>query len=476
MGRRSSREQPGSSSVLKAGHSHRGPSVARRLVRFGMFLLSIAVVLGLLAGATLFYLQFKVKGGTTAVEGLEEQQAAEPMNVLVLGSDSRDDLTDEQRKSFGTIEGRRADTIMLLHLDERREKVVLVHFPRDLKVQDPEDNEVKLNSIYGFGADAVVNTVSEFTGLPIHHYVEVDFNGFNQITRELGGVQVFFPKALNDRDSGLNVPQGCVTIEGDQALAFVRARKIDDDFGRIRRQQLFLKLMIDKIADPGTLLRPDKVYSLVNVFSNNVKHDAELTLTDLKDIGLRVRGFSSGNLDLRVVPSSPQRIDGIEYVLANDIQTAELFKAIAAGGTLPPFGRTGVSAVVPEDVRLGLLNGTTVDKLAANEADQLKARGFRVLIDGNAPEHELSTVYFDEGYEEQARLLTTLYPAQIQPKTPAIVSQAPVALVLGKDFAASKASPPPANPPPGPAGPAVPAPPAPEVKPRVEEIRACATQ
>lgn len=472
MGPRSSRAPRGSSSsVLKAGQSQRRPTLPRRLLRFGLFILSIAVVLGLMAGATLLYLQFKVKGGDTVVEGLEKQKVSEPMNVLVLGSDSRDNLTEEQRRSFGTIEGRRADTIMLLHLDERREKVVLVHFPRDLRVKDPDGKEVKLNSIYGLGADAMVKAVSQFTGLPINHYVEVDFNGFNQITKELGGVQVFFPKALNDRDSGLSVPRGCVSIEGDQALAFVRARKIDDDFGRIRRQQLFLKLMIDKIADPGTLLRPDKVFSLVNVFSNNVKYDAELTLSDIKSIGLRVRGFSSGNLDLRVVPSSPQRIDGVEYVLANVQQSAALFKAIAAGETLPPFGRTGVSAVVPEDVRLGLLNGTTVAKLAANEADRLTARGFQVLIDGNAPEHELSTVYFEEGYEEQARLLATIYPALVRPKIPAIVSQAPVALVLGKDFAAAQVAPSPGSPPLSP-----PPPPVPTAQPEEAQIRACATQ
>lgn len=109
-----------------------------------------------------------------------------------------------------------------------------------------------------------------------------------------------------------------MTIEGDQALSFVRARKIDDDFGRIRRQQLFLKLMVDKIASPGTLLHPDKVFSLVNVFSKNVKHDAELNLGDITTIGLRLRAFNSGNLDLRVVPSSGARIKGVSYVVANE--------------------------------------------------------------------------------------------------------------------------------------------------------------
>lgn len=441
MGRRSSRFPPVSNrSVLKEGHARRGSNWHRALFKSLVVLVGLGVIVGLIGGAILLYLQVKVKGGDEVIENLTPQAAAEPMNVLVLGSDSREALTAEQRVSFGTIGGRRADTIMLLHLDEKRQKVVLVHFPRDLRVLDPEGKLVKLNGVYGQGADAVVSTISAFTGLPIHHYLEVDFNGFNQITQELGGVKVYFERPIKDIDSGLNVPRGCIAIEGDQALAFVRARKIDDDFGRITRQQLFLKLMADKIATPGTLLRPDKVLTLVNVFSRNVKHDADLTLGDIRTIGLRLRNFNSTNLDMRVVPSAGARIQGVDYVVANEGETKALFSAIAGGKALPPFGRTGVSAIDPADVRVSLLNGTGVDKLAATEADVLKAKGFQVLVDGNAPAHEKTTVYFAEGYEEQGRLLLTIYPAMLVPKPSSLVSQAEVALVLGKDFADSKAA------------------------------------
>ena len=441
MGRRSSRFPASTNrSVLREGHPRRGSNWRRTAVKLLAVLVGLAVVVGVIGGAILLYLQVKVKGGDQEVENLTPQAAAEPMNVLVLGSDSRDDLTEEQRISFGTIAGRRADTIMLLHLDEGRQKVILVHFPRDLRVRDPNGELVKLNGVYEQGADAVVGTISAFTGLPIHHYLEVDFNGFNQITRELGGVKVYFEEPIKDIDSGLDVPRGCVSIEGEQALAFVRARKIDDDFGRIARQQLFLKLMADKIATPGTLLRPDKVLALVNVFSRNVKHDADLTLGDIRTIGLRLRTFNSTNLDMRVVPSAGARIQGVDYVVANEGETKALFSAIAGGKALPPFGRTGVSAIDPSDVRVSLLNGTSVDKLAAAEADVLKSKGFQVVVDGNAPAHEKTTVYFAEGYEEQGRLLIPIYgAATLVPKPSTLVSQAEVALVLGNDFADSKA-------------------------------------
>ncbi len=407
-------------------------------------LVSVVVLLGVIAGAVFVYANFKVKGNQEQVE-VAEKPPNEPMNVLVLGSDSRENLTAEQQASFGDTEvvpGRRADTIMLLHLDEQREQAVLVHFPRDLKVDDPQGKAVKINSIYSLGPDAMVETVSEFTGMPIHHYLEVDFNGFNQIADSIGGVEVFFERAVRDPDSGLDQPQGCVKIEGDQALAFVRARKIDDDFGRIRRQQLFLKLMVDKIATPGVVLRPDRVISLVNVFSRAVKYDAELTLGDLKTIGLRLRKFNSGNLDMRVVPSAGARIDGVSYVVANEKQTKGLFAALASRSPLPDYGRTGVSAIDPEEVRVSLLNGTEVDKLALAEGEALKAKGFQVLETSNTTPHATTTVYHSEGFQDQGRLLANNYGAPLL-ELPATISAAgQVAVVLGQDFAASH--PPPA--------------------------------
>lgn len=467
--------------ILRSGRSSRH-SRAQRVVRVLLAILAVLVVLAVIAGSVLLYAHFKVKGNQEEVE-VAEQPANEPMNVLVLGSDSREGLTAEQQASFGdsdAVPGRRADTIMMLHLDEEREKAVLIHFPRDLRVTDPDGKEVKINGIYSLGPDAMVETVSEFTGMPIHHYLEVDFNGFNQIADSVGGIEVFFERAVKDPDSGLDQPRGCVSIEGDQALAFVRARKIDDDFGRIQRQQLFLKLMVDKIATPGVVLRPDRVISLVNVFSQAVKYDAELSLGDLRTIGLRLRRFNSGNLDMRVVPSAGARIDGVSYVVANETQTRELFGALAGRQPLPDYGRTGVSAIDPEDVRVSLLNGTEVAKLAFNEGEMLKTRGFQVVETGNTIPHAATTVYYAEGFQDQGRLLANNYGAPLQELPPTISAAGQVAVVLGQNFAATHpvTSPAPgtpaspgatASPPPAP----VPPPPPPAVPQAKPLVHAC---
>lgn len=462
--RRSPRSPGGLQPVLKSGHGSRRSRVPQILKRTLMVVVSLAVVLGLIAGSVLLYAHFKVRGNQEQVE-VADKPPGEPMNVLVLGSDSREGLTAEQQESMGDTEavpGRRADTIMLLHLDEEREKAVLIHFPRDLRVMDFEGRPTKINSIYALGPDAMVKIVSDFSGLPVHHYLEVDFNGFNEIADAVGGIDVRFARAVRDQDSGLDQPRGCVTIEGDQALAFVRARKIDDDFGRIQRQQLFMKLMVEKIATPGVALRPDRVVALVNVFSRAVTYDAQLSLSDITDIGLRLRRFNAGNLDMRVVPSAGARIGNVSYVVANEPQTRAVFSALAARGPLPDFGRTGVSAIDPADVRVSLLNGTDVDKLAAGEEPVLKGRGFQVVETGNTTPHAATTVYFAEGFQDQGRLVANNYDAPLQELPEAIQARGEVAVVLGQNFAADQ---PAATPAPGaPEDPAV-SPPAPAPSP-----------
>ncbi|MBW3590864.1 MAG: LCP family protein, partial [Actinobacteria bacterium] len=353
-------------------------------------------------------------------------------------------LTPEQQESFGDTEavsGKRADTVILLHLDEERKQVVLVQFPRDLRVQDPQGEIVKMNSVYEQGPEAMIETVSAFSGMPINHYVEVDFAGFNSIADALGGVEVYFEEDIFDPDSGLDVEQGCQLIEGDQALAFVRARKIDDDFGRIRRQQLFLKLMVDKTVTPGTLLRPSRVVSLINTVARSVTHDAELTLTDIKDVGLRLRSFDSGNLDMRIVPSSATIIDGVSYVVADEEKSAALFAALKQRQPLPDYGRTGVTPIFPEDVRLAVLNGTDVDKLASGEASILAESGYQIHETANTEPHPQTTVYYRLGAEDKGRLVADTYGAELLPLGPPIATEAEVALVLGSDFSGAQAYP-----------------------------------
>lgn len=427
----------------RSGPRRRGTStVFRALSYLGI----AAAVLGLIAAAIFGYAQLRFKSNQEDIEGLAAKVPSQPMNVLVLGSDTRDVLTEEQRKSFGSIPGKRADTIILLHLDEKQQKAILLHFPRDLRVTGPDGSPGKINAVYQRGPEAMVREVKEITGLPIHHYVEVNFNGFRNIVNTLGGVKVYFEKPIKDPESELDVPKGCVEMKGAQALAFVRVRKIDDDFGRIARQQLFVKLMMDEVMTPGTLLNPAKVVRLVNLFAENVTHDADLRVADVKNIALRLRGFDSGKVDMRVVPSSGARIRGVSYVVANQEESDALFSALRNRQPLPPYGRTGVSPIEPSDIKVTVLNGTDVDKLAQNQASALSAKGFQVTGTGGATPHSDTTVYYRDGYGDHARVVAGAYRAPTKAMPASFTVQGDVALVLGRNF--SSAGPPASTPPP----------------------------
>lgn len=438
--------------IIRSVRTTRPRRLRGRLGRGLVYPLLALALLGILAAAVFAYAQLKLKANSQEIAALATEKPREPMNVLVLGSDSRAVLPEEEREKFDPTgqdreTGRRADTIILAHLDERREKAVVVSFPRDLRVTYPNGSRGKINGVYQQGPDAIVRTVQSFTGLPIHHFVEANFVGFRKIVDALGGVEIFFERPIREPDSGLDVPKGCVRLRGDQALAFVRLRKIDDDFGRIARQQLFLRLMMDKLASGGTILNPIRVVRLVNLFSNNVTTDADLSLTDMKSLALRLRSFDPARVDMRVVPSSGARIGGVSYVIANERQTKALFAALAERKPLPDYGRTGVSPIDPADVRVTVLNGAGEAGLAAKGAEELRTKGYEVVATGNADRSDYAetTVFFSEGSDEKAGLVAAVYGAATKrlPSTIGAIG-AEVVVVLGEDYAQGRAVPGPA--------------------------------
>jgi LCP family protein required for cell wall assembly len=443
--------------LIKSERSARGsPPRERKRHRALTYLLIFLMLIAVLVASVLAYVQVKLKSGPDLPQ-LETRVPTEPMNVIVLGSDARDVLPPEEVQKYDPsghdrTTGRRADTIILLHLDEHRKQAVVLSFPRDLLVKYPNGNQGKINGAYQAGPGAVIDTVEAFTGLPVHHYVEANFVGFRKIVDALGGVDVAFERPIKEPDSGLNVPAGCVHLKGDQALAFVRVRKIDDDFGRIARQQLFMSLMMEKISSAGTIFNPVRVVKLVNLFSENVTTDADLSLRDVQQLAFRLKSFDPKKVDMRLIPSASKSIRGTSYVVANDGQTKALLAAIKERRQLPDYGRTGVSAIDPADVRVTALNGTGVAGLASKGADDLKTKGFDVAASGNAdrPDYKKTTVFFKEGFPDQAALVAGPYGAAVKPMPKELQIQPPtdIAVVFGADYAEGRATPPPPPPPP----------------------------
>lgn len=464
----------------------------RRLRRLVTGLALIMVVVTVSGAAFLLYANHKIdsKGfacaACVAVAQPGSGAPATPFNVLVLGSDTRAVLNGKDQALLDPTGvdrngGQRADTIAVVHVSPATGKAILVNVPRDLRVPTPDGRGYeKINAYYNNGPSSMVAAVERLTGLGINHYIEVNFNSFRTITDALGGVNIRFDRRIVDPNSGLNQPAGCNLLTGDQALAFVRDRDTDSDFGRIARQQLFVKQMIAKVLTPGTLLNPVKVASLVNLGLGTVKHDSGLNLHAMTSLALKFHSFSAKNIDFRVLPSAadPTPIAGQLYVLENVPEANALFAAIKNGTPLPAYGKQASAqtapSISPDAVPVTVLNGTTIPGLAYKVAGQLAAKGYPVRATHNADNqnYRQTVLYYTPGHQAAAQFLgqtqfpgaqVMAIPAQLQALIGTLgVSNSSAVVVLGPQAAGSpgsagaSAAPSPSPPANEPAGPPIP--------------------
>jgi LCP family protein required for cell wall assembly len=225
-------------------------------------------------------------------------------NYLVVGSDSRDPTAIEAAglnpAAFKDGGGQRSDTMLVLRFAGG--KATMLSIPRDLYVPIAETGgSAKINASYNGGPRRLILTVEQSLGIPIHHYLEVDFVSFASLVDSLGGVTIDFPHPAYDRNSGLDVKtQGAVQLDGPQALAYVRARHLVEvidgrdvpdrtgDLGRVSRQQQFLTAVLGKL---GHSKNPISLAHAASSASGGLRIDDKLGLTDAARLALRLRGL-----------------------------------------------------------------------------------------------------------------------------------------------------------------------------------------
>ena len=256
-------------------------------------LLVVALVLG-----SLVYFVSRIDKVDALRDYAGRPEAGAGTNWLIIGSDSREGLSDEQIKDLhlGKVEGRRTDTIILLHRPDSGPPT-LVSLPRDSWVPIPGRGRDKLNAAYAFGgAPLLARTVETVTGLRIDNYAEVGFGGFVGMTDAVGGVQLCPTRKIRDRKSGLDVAKGCQEMDGATALAYVRARYFDPtgDLGRVKRQQEFLGAVFDEAASPATLLNPFRVVSLGDAATSALTIDEGDGPVSLVQFALTMRAVAGG--------------------------------------------------------------------------------------------------------------------------------------------------------------------------------------
>lgn len=315
----------------------------RRPVR----VLAIGLLLVIVAAGIAGYAYWRVIGGLfTRTDVTLDAASGGVLNVLLVGSDSREGLQDpEDVKRFGSVGGKRADTIILAQIIPSQQRGVLLHLPRDLYVDvhaAGRQFKSKINSAYSYGPQGVIDTVGALTRMPINHYMEIDIRGFRQMVDAIGGVDICVDEP-NFYDSKLNfrLPQGVNHMDGNTALSYVRARHAtaNGDFGRIERQQRFIRAVMGKVGKPSVLGNPIRVNDLARSFAQNVTVDQHFEFDDLVRFALSVRRVGPDQLLTYSVPGRAGRVGGQSVVLIDTQQAEVLFSALRNGAD--------PSAVVP---------------------------------------------------------------------------------------------------------------------------------
>ncbi|HJR19486.1 MAG TPA: LCP family protein [Actinomycetota bacterium] len=428
----------------------------RRKRKVLKWLLIATLSLAALVGGTAAYLwdyvndKFRETHQDLKVDPLPAGQA---QNILVLGSDRRDvvDKAQQDERAFRGGSGRRADTILVVHVPADHASATILSFPRDLRVRIPgRSGFSKINAAYNGGTvdgkklngpDLMMETIRRHTGLKIHHYVEINFASFQKIVDAVGGVRLCVDRPYDDKESGLIVEKaGCQVYGGKLALSYVRMRKQDPrgDFGRIERQQQFMRVLMSKVTSIGVLADPLAIRKLADAVAAGVITDEELDLGEVQGIANKLADYKQSNVDFRVVPSFPDYIGGVSYVIQREAQARALYKALREDTELPPFGKTGASIPKPEDVTIQVLNGTGVAGLAGEVRDELERLGFDVTEIGNADRRDYAetVILYRFGAEAKAALVNELPDfTGPKPKQGSAKQKVDIIIILGADAA-----------------------------------------
>lgn len=329
----------------------------------------------------------RVRLGTVLTE---QAASAGAQNILLVGVDSADTLDpdDPARAGRDNVGGLRSDSMMILRVDPDDESAHLLSVPRDLWVPLASGGRQRINAAIQIGGPGeLIDTIEEYLGVAINHYVQVDFAGFQDLVKAIDGVEVWFEHPTRDRNSGLDVTEpGCVSLDPAQALAYVRARHLQTfedgrwrtdptgDHGRMSRQQDFIVRALRRSVDKG-VRNPVTANRLVDAALDTVTVDDQLTADDIVDLAMRFRAFQPDRLVKHTLPVVGGNVGGASILRLVDEE---------AGPVLDVFRGIDPDALTPESIRVRVLNGTGEPGHASLVGRELASVGFASAGTGDA--------------------------------------------------------------------------------------------
>ncbi|KRV48742.1 transcriptional regulator [Wenjunlia vitaminophila] len=261
--------------------------------------------------ATYFWADSKLHRDVDLSKVIERPKGGDGTNYLIVGSDSREGMSAEDKKRLhtGSADGKRTDSVMILHVGDNGN--TMISLPRDSEVEIPsfrgsesgklypgQGRKVKLNAAYAEdGPELLVRTIEAETGLRIDHYAEIGFDGFADVVDAVGGVEMDIPRDIKDSKSGADFKKGKQTLNGEEALAFVRTRYAlpGSDLDRTKNQQKFLAALADQAAKPTTILNPFSFYPVAGAGLDSLIVDKDMGLTDLAEMFWAMKGVTGGD-------------------------------------------------------------------------------------------------------------------------------------------------------------------------------------
>jgi len=422
-------------------------SWGQRLVlgTFALVSITCLVAAGIIGWARYRFEQIHRYGDIT----LASAASGEPENFLLVGSDSREELDDDAADAGAffdgseTPTGQRSDTVLVARVEPEDEQVRLLSIPRDLWLPIAgTGGEDRINTAYSSGRQVLIDTIEENFGIPINHYIEVDFAGFRRLVEAIDGVPMWFDGAMRDQHTGLIVNgRGCVTLDGEQALALARSRSLEfldgegwstdptGDLGRIARQQALILEAVRR-AVALDLTDASRFNELIDIGVDSVGLDESLSFDDMAGLALRFRSIDEDTIINRTLPVEDYTTPGGAAVLRIVEPAADtvLGEFRGEGGT--------TAAYTPGLVQVKVVNASGVDGQAEAVGQALDTIGFDFTGTENLDGIPLAVtqVHFAPGEIAAADLVARHLTSEPELVENAAIEPGTVAVATGLDF------------------------------------------
>ena len=438
-----------------------------------MFLILFVVFSMIISTAMYFYFKNDVEEAsennetkvTDEFEDLDISNYKERVNVLLLGVDT----LENDDSGIGT----RTDTIMVLSIDPMTKTGFILSVPRDTRVEIANGGGFdKVNHAHSYGGtELALSTIKNFLGIPIHHYVKVDYKALFKTVDDLGGIEVDVPVDMIYVDSAatpplnINLKKGIQTLNGEQAMGFLRFRKgyANQDLGRIQAQQMFLDSLFKKIASPSSIMNIPKYLDTMSKYV-----ETDMTMKNMLIIAKQALTIDTNRIEKKTVPGEPTMIGGVSYYSPDQEQlNLDLEYLISGNYPVPESesaegadseegsqgGATGTASAVQtanasksvksepvkdtSTYKIHVLNGNGISGTARRASDLLKIEDIAVSATGNASDFNIenTVIYYKDDIAFANKVKGILETGKVQKGTKDIVSTEPdIVVVLGKDF------------------------------------------